>query len=123
MLALRRTAPPRHLTPAQVADFDRNGFLCPLEGVPMAAALEARRRVEEEEKIANASGNAIFGNRHITQKWVYDLATVPQILDAVEDLIGPDIYIWTTKLWIKEPGSGSWIGWHQDGQYWGLEPR
>ena len=43
------------------------------------------------------------------------------ILDAVQDLIGPDIMCWTGNWWIKEPHSSSFVSWHQDSHYWGLD--
>jgi Protein involved in biosynthesis of mitomycin antibiotics/polyketide fumonisin len=44
------------------------------------------------------------------------------VLDAVEDLIGPDILLFHISVWPKEPGSGAYVSWHQDGTYFALEP-
>jgi ectoine hydroxylase-related dioxygenase (phytanoyl-CoA dioxygenase family) len=46
----------------------------------------------------------------------------PKVLDAVEDVIGPDILCWTTNFFIKEANSPGFVSWHQDSTYWGLEP-
>jgi len=46
----------------------------------------------------------------------------PRILDAVEDVIGPDILLFHLTTWIKEPGDGSFVPWHQDGVYFHLFP-
>ena len=46
----------------------------------------------------------------------------PKIVDAVEDVIGPDILCWTTNFFIKEANSPGFVSWHQDSTYWGLEP-
>ena len=45
----------------------------------------------------------------------------PAILDAVEDLIGPDILCWTTHWFVKEAHSPQYVSWHQDSNYWGVE--
>ena len=50
-----------------------------------------------------------------------DLVRNPRLLDAVEDLIGPDILCWTSQWWIKEPHSPQFVSWHQDSNYWGLD--
>ena len=42
------------------------------------------------------------------------------MLDAVEDVIGPDILCWSTSFFIKEARSTSFVSWHQDATYWGL---
>ena len=44
-------------------------------------------------------------------RWQYELATQPAVLDMVEDLLGPNFYIWKSQLWIKESKSGSFVGW------------
>jgi len=46
----------------------------------------------------------------------------PALLDLVESVIGPDIIFWTGALFCKPPGDGMELPWHQDGQYWPIEP-
>ena len=55
--------------------------------------------------------------------WFNDLIRHPRILDAIEDVIGPDILVWTSTFFIKEPNSPTFAAWHQDGTYFGLEPH
>jgi ectoine hydroxylase-related dioxygenase (phytanoyl-CoA dioxygenase family) len=55
--------------------------------------------------------------------WFNDLVRHPRILDAIEDVIGPNILVWTSTFFIKEPHSPTFAAWHQDGAYFGLEPR
>lgn len=47
----------------------------------------------------------------------------PCILDAVEDLIGPDILVAGTTLFINDPETQGFVSWHQDARYIGLEPH
>lgn len=122
MHCLRGKNPLKALSPEQVAQFDRDGFLLPLHGVSHKEAVEARARLERAEIENNKSGNFLNTNGHVLNRWHYELATQPHILDVVEDLIGPNFYIWKSQCWIKEKGSNSWIGWHQDAAYWGLDP-
>ena len=51
-----------------------------------------------------------------------DLCQFPEILDMVEQLIGPDIVLWGSQLFCKPAGKGLAVPWHQDGQYWPLDP-
>jgi ectoine hydroxylase-related dioxygenase (phytanoyl-CoA dioxygenase family) len=53
---------------------------------------------------------------------VHALARHPAILDAVEDLIGPNILVYTSTWFIKEPESAAIAAWHQDATYFGLRP-
>ena len=48
---------------------------------------------------------------------------VMPIIDYVEDLIGPDFFQWGGGFFVKYPGEGNFVPWHQDSQYWPLSPR
>jgi len=52
--------------------------------------------------------------------WVDELVHHPRIVDAAEDVLGPDLFCWTTHLFIKEANSPRFVSWHQDAFYWGL---
>ena len=54
--------------------------------------------------------------------WAAELVRHPAILDCVQDLIGPDIMVFHTTVWLKEPHSETFVPWHQDATYFGLAP-
>ena len=54
--------------------------------------------------------------------WLDGLIRHQRILDAVEDLIGPEILVFTTTFFIKEANSPTFAAWHQDATYFGIEP-
>jgi len=45
----------------------------------------------------------------------------PRILDVVESILGPDIMVWGSTFFVKEPHSESYVSWHQDLRYWGFD--
>ena len=59
---------------------------------------------------------------HKASKKFYDLCRTPEILDYVEDILGPNFVQWGGQFFHKEPHSGSIVPWHQDAQYWPLKP-
>ena len=59
---------------------------------------------------------------HKASKKFHDLCRTPAILDYVEDLLGPNFVQWGGQFFSKEPKDGSVVPWHQDAQYWPLEP-
>ena len=61
-------------------------------------------------------------NWHKANRWVYELSQTKAILDYVEDLIGPNILQWGSHCFAKFPGDGTEVPWHQDAQYWPLQP-
>src|SRR5258707_9913826 len=111
------------LSPSQIESYDRDGFLCPLPVLPPAdlsrfqagfAALEAELGQEVRR----------IGQPHLFFPWAYDLATHPQVLDAVEGLLGPTILVSGTLILCKLPGDPRYVSWHQDSVYsgWHLTP-
>ena len=60
---------------------------------------------------------------HETSRFLYDICMNPVILDFVEDLLGPDFFLWGSNFFIKEPHTASTVGWHQDAYYWPLDPH
>lgn len=51
-----------------------------------------------------------------------DYGVMPEILDAVAQLIGDDIIIWGSALFCKAGKGGRATPWHQDGHYWPIRP-
>ena len=118
-------APRSGLEAAQRECFTRDGFLFPFRVLDREAAEAARGRVlslldehGEEPKIDDYLGykaNLVF-------RWIDDIVHEPHLLDAIADLLGPDLLIWSCSLLIKPPRSRGRYTWHQDATYWGLEP-
>ena len=57
---------------------------------------------------------------HLLFAWLPELVRRRSILDAVEDLHGPNLLCWTTNFFIKEAANPAFVSWHQDSTYWGL---
>lgn len=112
---------PRCLTAAQCAAYARDGCLFPLRAFDAAQARRARQHLEAAEA---AHGPVMAGSfrtkPHLLFPWVDEIMRCEAILDAVQDLLGPDLLVWGTNFFIKDPGDGGYISWHQDSTYWGL---
>jgi len=112
----------KRLTAAQIEGYERDGYVSP---VPVLSPAEtAHFRQAFEEVAARLGGRPLaqsLGHSQAYFRWAYDLATHPAILDAVEDLLGPDILVWTVSIFPKYPRDPGYISWHQDGTYWGLD--
>ncbi len=114
---------PKQLSDEAVGAFRRDGYYSPVRVMPAAEARRYRDALEAHEA---KTGQPLQGNwRHKTHPlftWADQLVHHPKILDAVEDVIGPDILCWTTNFFIKEKSHPGFVSWHQDSTYWGLEP-
>ena len=114
----------RRLTLAEIDDFDESGYLQGLPVFDEAAVPHLQKRLHELEKQMPADVPISVVNMwHKANRWLYDLARIPTILDYVEDLIGPDFFQWGGGFIVKYPGEGNFVPWHQDSQYWPLSPR
>ena len=113
---------PKRLTEDEVARYRREGYLSPLTMFDKDESSKIRQKLESFEA---SQGGPITGDMrsksHLIFKWVDDLMRDDRILDPVEDLIGGDILCWHTFFWIKEPATESYVSWHQDLNYWGLD--
>ena len=115
------------LTEEQVASFHYNGFIYPIPALSpeeIATCLAGLERLETELGSPVADADIKWRSQaYAHSPWFNDLIRHPRILDAVEDVIGPDILVWTSTFFIKEPGSKTFAAWHQDGAFFGLEPN
>ena len=115
------------LTQPQVDAYNRDGFLYPFDALApdeLAESLAGLERFETGLGGPVAQAELKWRSHAFAHSpWFAKLALHPRILDAVEDIIGPDILIWTSTFFIKEPHSPTFAAWHQDGTYFGLAPQ
>ena len=113
---------PKLLNENAITQYNRDGYYFPVGILDDEQVAANRVLLEDFEAI---QGKPVEGAQrsksHLLFRWVDDLMRHPKILDAVEDLIGPDILCWNTIFWIKEVGSQNYVSWHQDLRYWGLD--
>lgn len=115
---------PKKLTPDQIETFRADGYVCPLDCLTPAEATALRQRLEGFEASSGLSLTAdLHFKTHLYFAALTALAQHHAILDAVEDLIGPDILVFASNTWIKAPRDGKFVSWHQDSAYFGLEPH
>lgn len=115
---------PKMLTDAQVAQYERDGIFFPIRAMPAADARRYRDALEDyEARTGEPINSNMRHNVHLLFTWAAELIRHPKILDAVEDVLGPDILCWTTNFFIKEARDPGYVSWHQDATYWGLEPN
>ena len=115
------------LTAAQVERYRHDGFLFPfpaLSEAERASCLAGLERYERWLGTPVPQGDLKWRTQpHALLPWYADLVRHPRILDVVEDVIGPDILVWTGTFFIKEAASPTFAAWHQDSTYFGLEPH
>ena len=111
------------LTDEQIEQYRTQGYVFPVRAISEAEAAEATEKVEafEAEHGCEAQSKLTF-KCHLPFKWLNDLVRSPRILDAVEDVLGPNILCWGTGFFQKNARDPRFVSWHQDKFYYGLEP-
>ena len=110
----------------QIAQYWNDGFLFPLPALEKQAAQDARGELEQIERDWLDAGLPLplntykRINSHVVMPMAATIAKDPAILDVVEGILGPDILIFSTEFFIKEPRSTQIVSMHQDLTYWGL---
>jgi non-haem Fe2+, alpha-ketoglutarate-dependent halogenase len=111
----------RRLSPDALEGYRRDGFAFPIPVLTPGQALDCRRRLEEVEAAHGGRlGGELRQKPHLLLTWLAELIRHPAVLDAVEDVLGPNLLVWSTSFFIKEAGDPAYVSWHQDATYWGL---
>jgi non-heme Fe2+,alpha-ketoglutarate-dependent halogenase len=116
--------PLKRLTPADVERYRTDGAIMPFRIFNDA---EVQRNLRELDRLmgmlkpGQTAGDINCWERF--DPFVFSLAAHPVILDYVEDIIGPNIMLWSTHMFCKLPGDGKDVAWHQDAYYWPLQPH
>ena len=112
------------LSSNQIKKYNEEGFVSPIDIFSKTEALELRREIEKIEKeIPNEVNSSGRYNLHLISPLLDQVCHNPNILDAVESVIGKNILVCGTTLFIKEPNEKGFVSYHQDAKYIGLEPH
>ncbi len=110
----------KKLTPAEVGHYKAEGYVLHHRQVFERPKLLALRSLFEE-KIANLKS----GERpeqmdvpHFVDTRLFDWLFADEVLDLVEDVIGPDIDLFSSHLIAKPAGGSMRVPWHEDSAYW-----
>ena len=105
----------------QVEKFHNDGFLSPVNVFSINEASELKDKLEDAEKIwPEAFSASARNNAHLNFEFLDSIVRNKNLLDAVEDILGPNILAYASTLFIKEPRDPGFVSWHQDGKYMGL---
>ena len=111
----------KSLAAATIARYETDGYCFPGRVLSLDEAGQYRARLERVEHDLGGPLRGVYRIKpHLLLTWLAELVRHPAILDAVEDVIGPDILCWNTSFFTKEARSPGFVSWHQDATYWGL---
>lgn len=112
-------------TASSIAEaFERDGFVFPYDVINAAQANDIRADLESAEAQLSEQPAELAILRAYPGRLLpsFDaLIRHPRLLDAAAQILGPDLMVWSSGLFIKEANTPSYVTWHQDLTYWGLD--
>ena len=113
-----------YLSPNQLKQYEDEGFVSPINIFSKEEAKEIRDEIELiENQMPGELDKSGRYNAHLISPLLDEVTHHPKILDAVQSLIGEDILVCGTTLFIKNPNEKGFVSYHQDAKYIGLEPH
>ena len=111
------------LDDAQRRAYRMQGIVYPIRVLDAKEVQRFRAHCDELETQLGGEPRTIeVRQMHLHFRWAYELATHPRVLDAVEDLLGPNVLVWATELFAKHPHQEAIsIGFHRDRPYMGFD--
>ena len=112
------------LTVKQIKQYQEEGYVAPIDVLSKEEAKEIRDEIEHiEKKWPNELEGLGRNYVHLISPVFNRICCKSKILDAVESLIGENILICGTTLFIKNANEKGFVSFHQDAKYIGLEPH
>ncbi len=111
--------------PEEIADaYRRDGFVFPYDVVdePQANIIRADLEAAEAELAEQPEKLALLRAYPDRLLPSFDaLIRHPRLIAAAQEILGPDLVVWSAGLFLKEANTPSYVSWHQDLNYWGLD--
>ena len=115
---------PKILRSEQIKQYNEQGYLMPFNGLDQEETRELRAFFDGvlAAYIELGKSSYAISTAHMRFARVYQLVQHPRIVDAVADLLGPNVVCWGSHFFCKMPHDGKRVPWHQDSTYWPLSP-
>jgi ectoine hydroxylase-related dioxygenase (phytanoyl-CoA dioxygenase family) len=133
---------PHALTSGELADFHRQGYLLKRQLFPAATMAELARQTEDlhasehrqatpgawtswEQDLPEGRAPRIrqLMNSEVVSPVLMAMSRSPELVTVMQQLLGPDLYLYHSKLMMKAAYDGTFTPWHQDFGYWQYEFR
>lgn len=110
------------LSRQQIDGYYQDGYIPAVTIIPPEDMAIVRQRIDDEVLCSDGPNpGSRLHCRHLDHAFLRDLCRSPALVAAARQLMGADLQVWSTNFWLKQPG-GSAVPWHQDIEYWPLNP-
>ncbi len=114
---------PKVLNDAQLDQWQRVGAVWPVDVLtPEETETYKKLYLKLDGETSGGAQGRFRMKAHLPIPWLWDLIQTPRLVDAIEDLLGPNVVCWGSSFFAKNAHDPRFISWHQDSTYYGLEP-
>lgn len=109
------------LTSSEIEQYHHDGFVTPdfrLDETTLNDIREAHARLVNRHPEFSDYCSALLAY----DTWFLTVARRPELLDMVEQVLGGDFALWNSSFFAKPAKVGTRTPWHQDGEYWPIQP-
>jgi ectoine hydroxylase-related dioxygenase (phytanoyl-CoA dioxygenase family) len=111
------------MTEAQIEQYHREGYTIVRNALPKEDLLALRAHVDQMlANLPEGKRPEHLDMPHKTEPLLMDTCRHPALLDLVQQLLGPNIALFASHMIAKAKGDGLEVPWHQDAEYWELDP-
>jgi ectoine hydroxylase-related dioxygenase (phytanoyl-CoA dioxygenase family) len=111
------------MTPEQIQQYRTEGYTIVRNALPAKDLAALRSHVDEMlAHLPAGQRPEHLDMPHKTDPVLLDACRHPALLDLVEQLLGPNIALFASHMLAKAKGDGLEVPWHQDAEYWALDP-
>lgn len=104
--------------------YETDGFEFPIRALTAEKAAYYRAKLEASQATLGGKFQGLYTQKpHLLFTWLAELVREPAVLDLAQQVVGPDILLWSTEFFIKAPGDERFVPWHVDDTYWHIEPE
>ena len=112
------------LTTTDIGAYNEEGYLTPINVMSSQEAEKFCANYYRVQKENDADLTLILrSNPHLVFPWLFNLVKNPAVTGPVSSILGPNLLAWGTSFFAKPANEPSFVSWHQDANYWGLEPH
>lgn len=121
----------RGLSPEELATYRGEGLVKPDFRLPadtvvglrelLTRTLEAAADIRPEAIVCPHIASYNDLGPALAREWL-SVCAMPELVDRVASVLGPDIILWGSQLFCKPAGDGLEVPWHQDGEFWPIRP-
>lgn len=101
--------------------YEKQGYLGPLEIMSREQAAHYKEIILSTNSKLDLMNSDYRCKSNVLFPWVDEISRNPKLISYLTELIGPNIHCWDTLFWIKNPGDGKNVSFHQDATYWNFD--